>query len=124
MDKGTAEFSDSILFSVKHFIGIPDDDSFDSDIMIIINNACSTLYQLGVLNSPYFITSKDDTYDDLIPNGSEDIMSQIKEYFICKTRLIFDSSTLSSTVIEVIKETIKELEWRLREAADPNNIFD
>lgn len=127
MDENTnlLELSDSILSSVKKLIGISEDDvSFDLDIMLNINAAASTLYQLGVLQKPYTVTSKDDTYGDLIPGGSEDVVNQIKMYFVYKTRLGFDSSTLSGTVIEVIKEMIKEAEWRLMVSFNPTDTFD
>lgn len=119
------KLSDSILSSVKKIIGITEDDnSFDLDIMLNINAASSTLFQLGVLQKPYTITSKEDTYDDLLPGCSEDVINQIKMYFVYKTRLGFDSSTLSGTVIEVIKEMIKEAEWRLMISFNPTGLFD
>ena len=127
MDENTnlLELSDSILSSVKKLIGISEDDvSFDLDIMLNINAASSTLYQLGVLQKPYTVISKDDTYGDLIPGGSEDVVNQIKMYFVYKTRLGFDSSTLSGTVIEVMKEMIKETEWRLMVSFNPTDTFE
>lgn len=112
-----ANISDSILSSVKKLIGISEeDDSFDVDIMLNINAAISVLFQLGVIQEGYTVTSKEDTYDDLIPNGTEDVVNLIKMYFVYKTRLGFDSSTLSGNMIETLKELIKETEWRLREA--------
>lgn len=124
-DTNLSEFSDSILTSVKKLIGIMEDDvSFDLDIMLNINAAISTLFQLGVLEQSYTVTSKEDTYNDLIPGGSDDIINQIKMYFVYKTRLGFDSSTLSGTVIEVIKEMIKEAEWRLMATFNPKETFD
>lgn len=109
--------SDSILSSVKKLIGISEEDeSFDTDIMLNINAASSVLYQLGVLEKSHTIVSKEDLYSDLIPNGSEDIINLIKMYFVYKTRLGFDSASLSSSVIEVLKESIKEAEWRLMTA--------
>lgn len=120
-----SELSDSILSSVKKLIGISEDDeSFDLDIMLNINAASSTLYQLGVIKNPFTVTSKDDTYDDLLPGGSEDVVNQIKMYFVYKTRLGFDSSTLSGTLIEVIKELIKEAEWRLMVSFNPTDTFE
>lgn len=127
MDENTnlSELSDSILSSVKKLIGISEEDaSFDLDIMFNINAAVSILFQLGVLQKPYTITSKDDTYSDLLPGGSEDVINQIKMYFVYKTRLGFDSSTLSGTVIEVIKDMIKEAEWRLMVSFNPTDTFD
>lgn len=124
MDENT-NISDSILSSVKKLIGISDDDaSFDLDIMLNINAASSTLFQLGVLDHPFTVTSKDDTYEDLIPNGTEDVVNQIKMYFVYKTRLGFDSSTLSSAVIDVLKEMIKEAEWRLMASVNPRDTFE
>lgn len=127
MDENTnlSELSDSILSSVKKLIGISEDDaSFDLDIMLNINAASSTLFQLGVLQKPYTVTSKEDTYSDLLPGGAEDVINQIKMYFVYKTRLGFDSSTLSGTVIEVIKDMIKEAEWRLMASFNPTDTFD
>lgn len=127
MDENTnlSELSDSILSSVKKLIGISEDDtSFDLDVMLNINAASSTLFQLGVLQKPYTVTSKEDTYADLLPGGSEDVINQIKMYFVYKTRLGFDSSTLSGTVIEVIKDMIKEAEWRLMVSFNPTDTFD
>ena len=127
MDENTnlSELSDSILSSVKKLIGIPvEDNSFDLDIMLNINAASSTLYQLGVLKKPFTVTSKEDTYADLIPGGTEDVINQIKMYFVYKTRLGLDSSTLSRTVIEVIKDMIKEAEWRLMESFNTTDTFD
>lgn len=115
----------SILFSVKKLTGTPiEDDSFDLDIMLNINAASSTLYQLGVLKNPFTVTSKDDTYEDLIPGGTEDVINLIKMYFVYKTRLGFDSSTLSSSMIEVLKELIREAEYRLQISFNPSGLFE
>lgn len=117
--------SDSIFLSVKRLIGISDEDnSFDVDIMLNINAAISTLFQLGVIKKPYTIISEDDTYNDLIPGGSEDVINQTKMYLVYKTKLGFDSSTLSGNVIETIKEMIKEAEWRLMAATFNNKTFE
>lgn len=120
-----SNLSDSILSSVKKLIGISEeDDSFDLDIMLNINAASSTLFQLGVLSKPFTVKTKDDTYGDLIPDGTEDVVNQIKMYFVYKTRLGFDSSTLSGSVIEVLKELIREAEWRLMASFNPADTFE
>lgn len=117
--------SDSILSSVKKLIGIPvDESSFDLDIILNINAASSILYQLGVLETPYTITGDDDTYFDLLPGVSEDVINQVKMYFVYKTRLGFDPSTLSASMIDVLKESIKEAEWRLMTSFNPENAFE
>lgn len=117
--------SDSILFSVKKLLGLTEEDtSFDLDVMTNINAALSTLFQLGVLQKPFTVTSKEDIYSDLLPGGREDIINQIKMYLFYKTRLGFDSSTLSGTMIDVIKEAIKEAEYRLMISFNPTDTFD
>lgn len=117
--------SDSILSSVKKLIGISEEDtSFDLDIMLHINAASSTLFQLGVLEKPFTVTSKDDFYEDLIPDGTEDVVNQIKMYFVYKVRLGFDSATLSSAVIEVLKSLIQEAEFRLQVSFNPKDTFE
>lgn len=117
--------SDSILSSIKKLIGISDDDrSFDLDIMLNVNAASSTLFQLGVIDKPYSVTSKDDTYIDLAPNAPSDVIDQIKMYFVYKVKLGFDSSTLSSTLIEVYKELIREAEYRMMISFNPEDTFE
>lgn len=120
-----SELSDSILSSVKKLIGINEEDtSFDLDIMLNINAASSTLYQLGILDTPYTITSKDDTYNDLLPDRSEDVINQVKMYFVYKTRLGFDTSGLTGGMMETIKELIREAEWRLMASFNPPDTFE
>lgn len=121
----SVKLSDSILSSVKKLIGIQEEDeSFDIDIMFNINAASSVLFQLGVLSKPYTVTSKEDIYSDLIPNGTEDVINQIKMYFVYKTKLGFDSNTLSSTVIQTLEKMIDEAEYRLMISFNPENTFD
>lgn len=125
MDENVEINSESILSSVKKLIGINEDDkSFDLDIMLNINAASSTLYQLGVLPKPFTVKSEGDAYNDLYPDGKEDVLNLIKMYFVCKVRLGFDVSTLSSAVIEVMKEMIREFEWRMMTAHNPDNAYD
>lgn len=125
MEENIENVSDSILSSVKKLIGISDDDkSFDLDIMLNINAASSTLYQIGVLKKPFTVTSEKDTYGDLYPGGNEDVLNQIKMYFVYKVRLSFDSSTLSGAMIEVLKEMIRESECRMMMAHNPNDTYE
>lgn len=120
-----SELSDSILLSVKKLVGIPvEDKSFDLDIMLNVNAATATLYQLGVVKEHYVVTSKDDTYEDIFPEASSDVISQIKMYYVYKVRLAFDSSTMSGAVIEATKLLIKEAEWRLMVTYNPGDTFE
>ena len=103
---------DSILDSVKKLLGISlDDDSFDADIMININSAIFTLRELGVLDHPYNVSSKENTYDEMFEDDTEKI-SAVKLYFYHKTRLGFDPPS-SSAVLECLKKMVEEDEFRL-----------
>ncbi len=119
-----SEIADSILSSVKKLVGISDEDpSFDLDIILNINAAIATLFQLGVVKNPYTVTSSSDTYSDLLPGYSEDIISQVKMYLYYKTKLGFDTSGMTSSVIEVLKEMIRESEWRLMTSFNPPDTY-
>lgn len=115
----------SVLNSVKRLVGIMEDDkSFDIDILININSSLVTLYQLGVLEIPYTISSELDTYDEVLPGASEEIVNLVKMYLVCKTKLVFDAASLSSSHSEVLKEEIKEMAWRLKAASSIFTVTD
>lgn len=116
--------SNSILSSVKKLIGINEEDtSFDVDIIFNINAAFGILYQLGVIKKPFVIYSKENTYNDVFPKETEDVISQVKMYLFYKTKLGFDTSGLTANVIQTIKEQISELEWRLMVSFNPDDTF-
>lgn len=114
----TVEIEDSVLNYTKKNLGInADDRSFDLDILTHINAAIFTLKQLGVDSRKPMVIDESDTYSDLFGCLSPEMISEIKMYMVCKTKLGFDSSTMSGAVVEVMKEMIKESEWRLNVAA-------
>lgn len=109
---------DSILKSVAKLIGSGDDDYFDPDLIIHINTVLSILTQLGVGPSDGFIiTGEDETWNDFI--GDDKRLSSVISYVSCKTKLIFDPPA-SSIVLEAMKYTIAELEFRLQTESENN----
>lgn len=108
---------DSILISIKKLLGIDEDETpFDIDIMMHINTAIATLTQIGIgPKEGFFIESKYDLWEDFV---SENLQS-VKTYIYLKVKLIFDPPS-SSTVIDSMERTIKEIEWRLNIEADSN----
>lgn len=116
--------SESILVSVKKLLGIPEEVKvFDLDIMMNINAAIATLRQIGVgPNEGYTVTSKDETYEDYLGEEFSET-ALVKMYLFHKTKLGFDPPQ-SSIAVEVIKEMIREDEWRLNVAVDPENTFE
>lgn len=110
---------ESILNTIKQMLG-PDDsyEAFDTEIIVHINTALSTLAQLGVGPRKGFrITGTDETWGDFISDGSVDLEG-IKTYIYMKVKMIFDPPA-SSFVMKAMEESCKELEWRLNVAVDP-----
>ena len=105
--------SNSILTDTKKLLGLAEDyEIFDQDIVIYINAAFSTLFQLGIgpTDKPFTIADKVSKWSDF----SEDpnVFASVKVYIYQKVRLAFDPPQ-SSFAVEAIKEQITEWEWRL-----------
>lgn len=115
--------TDSILLSVKKLLGLTDEvEEFDVDIMMNINSAIMTLTQLGVgPTSGFIVTGKEDRYEDWL--GDMTNLQAVKMYLYYKTRISFDPPTQGS-VMESLKEQIRELEFRLNCQVDPGDTFD
>lgn len=103
---------DSILTTIKKLLGIEADyTQFDGDIIVHINTALMTLYQLGVgPTSPASITSEMETWEKIF--GEEKNLEAIKTYIYLKVKMIFDPPT-SSFVLDAMNKQANELEWRL-----------
>lgn len=109
---------DSILTSIKKLLGISEEyTSFDQDIIMHINSVFSILtQQFGVGPSSGFSIEDDSvTWSDFIEDRTK--FELIKTYIYMKVRLVFDPPT-NSVVMESIKNTISELEWRITAIAD------
>lgn len=117
--------NESILTSIKKLLGIAEEyDVFDTDIIIHINTVFMTLNQLGVGPSNGFrIENKRDTWDDFVDVDANpeqlDLIQAVKTYMYLKVKLVFDPP-LSSAVMESMKQTINEYEWRLNVRAESN----
>ena len=107
----------SILEDISKLLGVQvDEDFFETDIVIHINSAFNQLCQLGVgPDTPFRITTTDETWSDFMPNISD--YEDIKTYIYLYVRLIFDPPT-SGFVTDAIKARMAELEWRMYVQAD------
>lgn len=102
---------ESILTSIKKLLGIHEEyTNFDEDIIIHINTAFATLNQLGVGPSEGFMI--EDAAAEWLEYIDECNLTMVKTYIYLKVKMVFDPPT-SSAVIESIKRTIDELEWRI-----------
>lgn len=111
---------DSILLTVKKLIGGADSetyDHFDLDLILHINTILAILDQLiPESEKPFRITGPDETWDDI--GLDEDHLALLKDYVFIRTRLIFDPPS-SSFVLDALKKTADELEFRISVSFDP-----
>ena len=108
---------DSILTSIKKLIGYDEEYThYDQDIIVLINTTFATLRQLGIgPQNGFVIMDSTTTWSEYL--GDTLLLETVKTYIHLKSRLIFDPPS-SSFVLEAIKESIKECEWRLNVTAE------
>ena len=108
---------ESILSTIKKLIGFEDDyTQFDMDLIIHINTAFASLAQIGSnLKEGFSITDKNNLWSEYTTNTA--ILEPVKMYVYLKTKMVFDPPA-SSMVIETMKQTINELEFRIQISAD------
>lgn len=104
--------NDSILNSIKKEVGLfQEDKSFDTSIVMNINNAFMILNSLGVgPKKPFFITGDEESWFEFSSDIS--LMNSVKAYVWIKTKLNFDPPETSFGVTALEKQA-NELEWRL-----------
>lgn len=115
---------ESILTSVKALLGFTEEyEAYDKELIMHINTVLMILTQLGIGPSEGFsIHSKEVTWSDFL--GSELAkLEGVKSYVGQRVRLMFDPPT-SSTVMESMDRTIKELEYRLYITENPKTTFE
>lgn len=110
----------SILITIKKLLGIdPDNKDFDTDLISHINSVFMILYQIGVgPSSPYVIQSDAETWDDFLGDEVGFTTAGIS-YVYAKVRLLFDTSTLTSSLVQSLANQANELEARLNYMVDP-----
>ncbi|MBQ0079614.1 MAG: hypothetical protein KBS66_06985 [Eubacterium sp.] len=108
---------DSILVTVKQLLGISeDDDYFDPQIIALINDALSTLAQLGVGPEDGFVIYDDSaSWTDFL--GETKLLESVKTYVYLSVKVVFDPPT-SPSVVESFNRKLDQLEWRLNARVD------
>ena len=113
---------ESILTSIKKLLGLDEGyTEFDADVTMHINTVFVILTQLGV-GPPegFFIEDKTAIWDDYIPDDPLQC-HMVKSYIHKKVQLLFDPPDRGA-VMEALKNSIAELEWRLNVAAESESI--
>lgn len=115
---------DSILLTTKRALGIEADyKHFDAEIIMVINSAIGLLHQLGVgpHDGTFAVHGETEKWSDFVNIDSINMLNMVQQYIYYKARQGFDPPT-SSFALDSIEKQIKELEWRLNVAVDPQTI--
>ena len=106
---------DSILDSVKKSLNVDVAvTDFDSDIILLINDALSVLQQLGVgPEEGMSIEDSTSTWDELYEDPRLD---GARKFVFQKCRLAFDPPQAS--MLSALQDQIRETEWRLTVASE------
>lgn len=112
----------SILTSTKKNLGIGEDYTvFDDQIIDFINNALSTLNQLGIgPEDGYRIDDASSVWSDFFDDNR---MNSIKTYIFLKVKMLFDPPS-TGYVMTALQEQVKELEWRLNVVREGDHWID
>ena len=101
--------TESILDSIKIMLGNSvDDTNFDTELIIFINGALSTINKLGVGPTGYIISDNSNTWDEFL--GDRTDLEEVKTNVYLRVRLAFDPPQ-NSFLVTSIKEQIAESTW-------------
>lgn len=107
---------DSILITIRTLLGYSTDEEttpFDADIIANINSVLNALTQMGVGPEEGFeVTGIDETWADFLGDDAK-MYNMVKTYIVNRIKLVWDSSTMSSTLAEALKSDIAQTEWRI-----------
>lgn len=110
---------DSILVTVKKLMNIdPEEQAFDTDIVLLINSEFMVLKQLGIgPENGFSISDYNEKWSDF--TNDKDLIDTLKIYVALRVRMLFDPPA-SSIVADAINSRISECEWRLNVQAETN----
>ncbi len=108
------EHKDSILSTIKQFLGLSEDiTAFDNELIVLANSAFATLTHEGVgPENGYEIKDSNDTWTDFISDIKR--LGLVKQLVPLKIKVVFDPP-VNSSVLQAYERQIQELEWRLFE---------
>lgn len=109
--------NDSILRTIAKLVDADGlegtDEFFDTDLMVHINTAIFELYQVGVGDRGFTITSENETWENYLKEDLP-VLSAVKDYIYIYVKLIFDPPQ-SSSVQTAMQSTADRLLYRIRE---------
>ena len=112
---------ESILATIRKMVGGAENGTtFDTDLIVFINTCLTALFQIGVGNAPFSITGEDETWSDFLGDNYA-ALQPAQSYIFMKTKLMFDSNSMSGSTIQSFERLISECEWRLYVATNPSD---
>lgn len=109
----------SILETVRGAMGLDaEDNSFDFELLLHINNALAVLHQNAV-GVPYTVKDSLATWEELkdpLQIEGNKMFESVKQYVFLRTKILFDPPPPST--IKYMYEAADEILWRLRESYD------
>ena len=112
--------NESILTNIKKLLGLEEEDtSFDTDVIIHINDCFERLHDLGVGPKDIFtINDARETWADFF--GDQTVRPRVVSYMWKYVKRAFDPPT--GGVLDSLDRQIKEAEWLLNAAVDPTDL--
>lgn len=107
----------SILDDIKLALGLlPEDDSFDSTIIMHTNSAFGLLYNATGVGGPggYAITGRENQWEELYEDHR---LNSIKSYIYIRVKIIFDPHIIGA-VLSAHERQFQEMEYRINSEAD------
>ena len=103
---------DSILNTVKRFVGLTDEDpSFDDQLLVHINSALAALAEIGVgPKEGYRVTGADESWAEFM--GESPQLNLVQDYVSIKVKLVFDPPQ-NQAVKDALEQTLAENTWRI-----------
>ena len=102
---------ESVLNSIKKFLGIiPEDTSFDPELIMLINSVfMAVMQQWHGVDNAFVIHDETDKWSDFLKDDTN--YEGLKTYVGLRVKLTFDPPT-NASVLEAMQREIADWEWR------------
>lgn len=114
--------SESILDTTKKSLGAENLTEFDDNLKMFINGALNILTQNGVGPVTGFRITGNETWSEFLQTDHEELYELCKEFIYLDVKMVFDPPI--GSVMDYYKARREEVLWRIREQADPADIFE
>lgn len=108
--------SSTVLESIKTNLGIvPEDNSFDEELVMHINASLSKLSSVGLSSK---IVTKESKWEQILDEKQREneVYSLIESYITAQTKLLFDPP--APATLGYMKEYLEEAAWRIKISYD------